>query len=197
MFGPCDTSRDGDTACHELHYGDSSRDGGDTAAGCHELHYSEPPESLRDDNLAIDSDSDSESTVLRPRRVGFSSRAVAIDPLTTDGGGSFGGSRPSTLSPLNVDCGDLPPNVSIEGAGGADNILRQLLSRPAMATNGSKDITRVITLNNIASLISMLCVAMATNGSKDITRVITLNNIASLISMVCVAMATNGSKDIT
>ncbi|XP_018020132.1 uncharacterized protein LOC108676555 isoform X2 [Hyalella azteca] len=117
-----------------------------------ELHYSEPPEPLRDDNLAVDSDSDNESPMLRPRRVGFADRPVAIGPMSENGAGGNSGNnnnnnsrsvysgRPSGPSPHALDCGgeDLPPNISLDiNAGGSDNILRQLLSRPPMSiSNG-------------------------------------------------------------
>ncbi|KAF2366734.1 ATPase AAA-type core [Trinorchestia longiramus] len=125
----------------------------DMAEGSVELHYSEPPEPLRDDNMAVDSDSDNESPMLRPRRVGFADRPVAIGSMSDNGsnggtggnnnnntGGGYSG-RSSGPSPLDMDCGggDLPPNITLDmngtGGGGADNILRQLLSRPPMSAN--------------------------------------------------------------
>ena len=95
----------------------------------HEIHYSEPPEPMRDDNLAIDSDSDNESPMRRPRRVGFAQR-------TMDDGGQRGGA----VNPHSMSCGnDFGPNILDDaplGGGATDNILRQLLSRPPM-NNGT------------------------------------------------------------
>ncbi|XP_076056145.1 uncharacterized protein LOC143034092 [Oratosquilla oratoria] len=105
-----------------------------------ELHYIEPPEPLRDDNQAIDSDSDNDVTELPPRtrsrRVAFSAMG-AMDPLTVDVGGD-------DVMPPNVSLDDLPPNISLvpnnlpepmlaqdrRQEASTDAILLSLLSRP-------------------------------------------------------------------
>ncbi|KAK3872684.1 hypothetical protein Pcinc_022233 [Petrolisthes cinctipes] len=87
--------------------GDESRVG---TPGTFELHYDEPPEPMRDDNCAIDSDSDDEGAVVdvgrtRGRRVAFSGLASALEPLSVDVGDSCG--------PPNVSLDDLPPNITL------------------------------------------------------------------------------------
>lgn len=65
-----------------------------------ELHYSEPPDPMRDDNCAIDSDSDNDVSEAPRSRGG---RRVAFSGM-------------SPMEPLSVDVGDNcgPPNVSLD-----------------------------------------------------------------------------------
>lgn len=113
-----------------------------------ELHYTEPAEPMRDDNCAIDSDSDnevSESGRSRGRRVAFSGMST-MEPLTVDVG-DVGGAAP------NVSLDDLPPNITLAPSSlpepllpddrhqdGAPNaILLSLLARPSPARDRDRD----------------------------------------------------------
>lgn len=82
-----------------------------------ELHYSEPPEPMRDDNCAIDSDSDNEvvdTPRSRGRRVAFSAMSP-MEPLSVDVGDGCG--------PPNVSLDDLPPNISLGNSNLPDSML--------------------------------------------------------------------------
>lgn len=113
-----------------------------------ELHYTEPAEPMRDDNCAIDSDSDndvSESGRSRGRRVAFSGMSP-LEPLTVDVGDGGGGAP-------NVSLDDLPPNITLAPSSlpepllqddrhqdGAPNaILLSLLARPSPARSEHRD----------------------------------------------------------
>ncbi|XP_045616029.2 LOW QUALITY PROTEIN: uncharacterized protein [Procambarus clarkii] len=113
-----------------------------------ELHYTEPPEPMRDDNCAIDSDSDNDiSETPRSRggrRVAFSGMST-MEPLSVDVGDNCG--------PPNVSLDDLPPNITLapsnlpepmlvdddhqEAAPNA--ILLSLLSRPSPSRSERRD----------------------------------------------------------
>ena len=111
-----------------------------------ELYYDEPPDAMRNDNNAIDSDSDdnvSESTRPRPRRVAFSGMA-SMEPLSID--------VDNNDMPPNVSIDDIPPNITIGssnmpqnnlGDSSSDAILRNLLARPSTVSNDLRDGTRV------------------------------------------------------
>lgn len=113
-----------------------------------ELYYTEPPEPMRDDNCAIDSDSDNDvSETPRSRggrRVAFSGMST-MEPLSVDVGDNCG--------PPNVSLDDLPPNITLapsnlpepmlvddhhqEAAPNA--ILLSLLSRPSPSRSDRRD----------------------------------------------------------
>lgn len=107
-----------------------------------ELHYSEPPEPMRDDNCAIDSDSDneiSETPRSRGRRVAFSGMSP-MEPLSVDVGNDCG--------PPNVSLDDLPPNITLASSNLPDShrqesapnaILLSLLARPSPARSDRHD----------------------------------------------------------
>ncbi|XP_042860074.1 retinitis pigmentosa 1-like 1 protein [Penaeus japonicus] len=127
-----------------------------------ELHYSEPPEPMRDDNCAIDSDSDNDM-VETPRsrggrRVAFSGMSP-MEPLSVDVGDNCG--------PPNISLDDIPPNISLAPSNlpepmladdrhqdAAPNaILLSLLSRPAGANRSERRDRHLDEPSELASLL--------------------------------------------
>ncbi|XP_069984468.1 retinitis pigmentosa 1-like 1 protein [Penaeus vannamei] len=127
-----------------------------------ELHYSEPPEPMRDDNCAIDSDSDND-VVETPRsrggrRVAFSGMSP-MEPLSVDVGDNCG--------PPNISLDDIPPNISLapsnlpepmladdrrqESAPNA--ILLSLLSRPTGSARSERRDRHLDEPSELASLL--------------------------------------------
>ncbi|XP_063883049.1 dentin sialophosphoprotein-like isoform X2 [Scylla paramamosain] len=109
-----------------------------------ELHYSEPAEPLRDDNCAIDSDSDndiSESGRTRGRRVAFSGMSP-MEPLSVDVGDGCSGAMDTippniTLAPSSLPEPLLPSDRRQDGA--PNPILLSLLARPSPAREHDRD----------------------------------------------------------
>lgn len=129
-----------------------------------ELHYTEPAEPMRDDNCAIDSDSDndvSESGRSRGRRVAFSGMSP-MEPLTVDVGDDGGGAP-------NVSLDSLPPNITLAPSslpepllsddrhqdGGSNAILLSLLARPT-PTRAERERERERRLEEPTGLSSLL-----------------------------------------
>ncbi|KAK7071274.1 hypothetical protein SK128_015988 [Halocaridina rubra] len=140
-----------------------------------ELHYSEPPEPMRNDNCAIDSDSDNEVAETprsRGRRVAFSGMS-AMEPLSVDVGDDCG--------PPNVSLNDLPPNISLATSNPIDSLLNDnrhqesasssillsLLSRPSPSRSDRRE--RNHSLNEATDLASFLHPDPDLDGNKTST----------------------------
>ncbi|XP_071548531.1 uncharacterized protein [Panulirus ornatus] len=90
-----------------------------------ELHYSEPPDPMRDDNCAIDSDSDDDVSEAPRSRGG---RRVAFSGM-------------SPMEPLSVDVGDDcgPPNVSLDNLQPNITLAPSNLPEPMLADDHHKE----------------------------------------------------------